>query len=71
MTDMETRLRQRLDALTGEFEKGKKTIEELEGQAGDVRATMLRISGAIQVLREELGLDEASGGNPDDASPAA
>jgi len=52
---METRLRQRLEQLRAEYEKGKKSIDELESQAGNVRATLLRISGAIQVLQEELG----------------
>jgi predicted nuclease with TOPRIM domain len=52
---METRLRQRLEELRAEYEKGKKTLEDLEAQAASVRATMLRISGAVQVLQEELG----------------
>jgi hypothetical protein len=52
---METRLRQRLEGLRAEYEKGQKTLEDLEGQAAGVRATLLRISGAIQVLQEELG----------------
>lgn len=52
---METRLRQRLAELRAEYEKGKKTLEDLEAQANSVRATMLRISGAVQVLQEELG----------------
>jgi len=54
MPDMEMRFRQRLDELRAEYEKGKKTLEELEAQAANVRATLLRISGAIQVLQEEL-----------------
>jgi hypothetical protein len=32
----------------------------LENQAANVRATLLRISGAIQVLQEELGEGEGS-----------
>jgi predicted nuclease with TOPRIM domain len=52
---METRLRQRLEQLRSEYEKGRKTLEDLEAQAANVRATMLRISGAVQVLQEELG----------------
>lgn len=64
---METRLRQRLEELRAEYEKGKKTVEDLEGQAANVRATLLRISGAIQVLQEELNGGEA----PKDATPPA
>ena len=57
---METRLRQRLEQLRSEYEKGRKTLEDLEAQAQNVRATMLRISGAVQVLQEELGEAEDS-----------
>jgi uncharacterized coiled-coil protein SlyX len=61
MSDMETRFRHRLEELRAEYEKGKKTLEELESQAANVRATLLRISGAIQVLQEELEPGESSG----------
>ena len=54
---MESKLRKRLEELQAEFAKGKKAIEDLEAQSNQLRATLLRISGAIQVLREEL--DEA------------
>lgn len=54
---METRLRRRLGELRAEYEKGRQTLEELEGQAASVRATLLRIAGAVQVLQEELGED--------------
>jgi prefoldin subunit 5 len=58
MSELEARLRQRLEELRAEYEKGKKTVEELEGQAANVRATLLRISGAIQVLQEALDAGE-------------
>jgi predicted nuclease with TOPRIM domain len=67
MSDMETRLRQRLEELRAEYEKGKRTLEDLEGQAANVRATLLRISGAIQVLQEELDAGQA----PKDVTPLA
>ena len=54
MSDVEKRFRCRLEELRAEYEKGKKTLEDLEAQAANVRATLLRISGAIQVLEEEL-----------------
>lgn len=54
MADLETRLRQRLDALRMEQEKGRKALEDVETEAANVRATLLRISGAIQVLQEML-----------------
>lgn len=52
MSEMETKLRQRLEELRAEYDKGQKTLLELEGQAASVRATLLRISGAVQVLQE-------------------
>jgi len=51
---MRERLEQRLGELKAEFEKGQQTLEGLEAQAATVRQTLLRISGAIQVLEEEL-----------------
>ncbi len=58
MPDMETRLRQRLQELRAEYDKGQQTLAELESQAASVRATLLRISGAVQVLQEALGESE-------------
>ena len=57
---MQTKLRHRLEELRAEYEKGRKTLEDLENQAANVRATLLRISGAVQVLQEELGEGEGS-----------
>lgn len=52
---MRERLEQRLAELRAEFERGQQTLDDLETQATTVRQTLLRISGAIQVLEEELG----------------
>ena len=54
-TAMESKLRQRLTELRTEYHKGQQTLRDLEGQAANVRATLLRISGAVQVLAEALG----------------
>jgi predicted nucleic acid-binding Zn-ribbon protein len=51
---MQEQLRYRLDELKVEFEKGQKQLQDLETQAATMRQTLLRISGAIQVLEEEL-----------------
>jgi predicted nuclease with TOPRIM domain len=51
---MEPRLRQRLETLREEYEKGQGALQDLESQTANLRATLLRISGAIQVLQEEL-----------------
>jgi predicted nucleic acid-binding Zn-ribbon protein len=42
----------RLDALRKEMEAGQQRMQDLERQLAQVRDTMLRISGAIQVLEE-------------------
>ena len=52
---MRERLEQRLTELRADFERGQQTLDQLETQATTVRQTLLRISGAIQVLEEELG----------------
>jgi uncharacterized coiled-coil protein SlyX len=74
---MRERLEERLKELKTEFGNGERTLQELEEQAATVRQTLLRISGAIQVLEEELGdTDEPDGVVPglsveeDKAGPA-
>lgn len=57
---LEQRLRARLGELKGEFEKGQHKLEELEAEAGRLRQTLLRISGAAQVLEEELNKAESA-----------
>jgi len=49
---MNDQLEERLKALETEFENGRKMLAELEAREAALRSSMLRISGAIQVLRE-------------------
>ncbi len=51
---MREQLEQRLKQLRSEFEAGQKMLAELEAKQASVRETLLRISGAIQVIEEEL-----------------
>ena len=51
---MQEQLTNRLQELRAEFEAGQKKLADLEGQASNLRTMLLRISGAIQVLEEEL-----------------
>lgn len=55
-------LEQRLKILRTEFESGQKMLADLENQQATIRDTLLRISGAIQVLEEmianESGIEE-------------
>ncbi|MDP9477892.1 MAG: hypothetical protein M3R38_19785 [Actinomycetota bacterium] len=62
---MRERLEQRLQELKTEFGKGEQTLQGLEEQVAAVRQTLLRISGAIQVLEEELGKTD----QPDGVAP--
>lgn len=60
---MSEQLEGRLKALEAEFETGKKMLAEVEAREAALRSTLLRISGAIQVLREFVP--------PAEAEPAA
>lgn len=51
---MKEKLQQRLQNLKSEFEDGQKILAELEAKQANLRETLLRISGAIQVLEEVL-----------------
>jgi predicted nuclease with TOPRIM domain len=61
-------LRARLEELRREFETGQARLQELETQATRLRETLLRISGAIQVLEE---MQEAGAGEAGPDTPAA
>ena len=51
---MREQIERRLEELRREYEAGTKLLGELETKQANVRATLTRISGAIQVLEEEL-----------------
>ena len=51
---MKEQLEQRLTELKTEFESGQKYLADLEQKEANVRQTLLRIQGAIQVIQEEL-----------------
>ena len=61
---MKQQLEERLAALRAEFESGQKMLADLEHRTTVLRETMLRISGAMQVLEEELAREETA---PDQA----
>lgn len=56
---MRKQLKERLQSLKSEFAVGQQKLAELEAQEANLRNTLLRISGAIQVLEEELGQTES------------
>jgi predicted nuclease with TOPRIM domain len=59
---MKQQLVDRLQELKAEFESGQKVLAEMEAKQANMRNTLLRISGAIQVLEEELAKAVKSSG---------
>ena len=51
---MKDHLYRRLQSLKTEYVEGQKVLTDLEAKQASVRDTLLRISGAIQVLEETL-----------------
>lgn len=51
---MRQQLKQRLQELKAEFATGQKMLADLEAKQANLRETLLRISGAVQVLEEVL-----------------
>ena len=49
---MEKQIQSRLKELQEEYKKGQEQLNALEQQTTNIKASMLRISGAIQVLEE-------------------
>ncbi|MGW0950055.1 hypothetical protein ACWD4O_47095 [Streptomyces sp. NPDC002623] len=63
----------RLAELRQEYRTGEERLGQLVRHEAELRETLLRISGAVQVLEELTGPDgEKKGeGGPDDAPPGA
>lgn len=55
---MHDQVQARLEALRKEMAAGQLRMQDLERQLAQVRDTMLRISGAIQVLEEMQALEK-------------
>ncbi|MGB7926296.1 MAG: hypothetical protein WCF57_23850 [Pyrinomonadaceae bacterium] len=64
---MREQLQTRLNELRQEFETGQSRLQELEMQETRLRETLLRISGAIQVLEETLATTGAEHEQEDSA----
>ena len=58
---MKQLLEQRLKELRDQFESGQKMMAELESKQANLRDTLLRISGAIQVLEELIATESSIG----------
>ena len=57
---MKQQLEKRLKELRSEFESDQKALADLEHRQVDLRNTLLRISGAILVLEEELARENGN-----------
>ena len=51
---MREQLEKRLDELKAEYDQGEKMLSDLDARREQVRQTLLRISGAVQILEELL-----------------
>jgi hypothetical protein len=68
--EMRESLEKRLAELKAELEAGRKLAAELEQKQNSLQATMLRISGATQVLEELLATASSDGASPALGAPA-
>ena len=69
---MHAQLQTRLTTLKAEYETGEQMLVELEQKQRTLRDTLLRISGAIQVLEEVLAQpDDQPTDGPANGDPAA
>lgn len=55
---MKETIKIRLHELEQEYQKGQNQLKNLETEATNIRTALLRISGAIQVLKETLEANE-------------
>jgi len=66
---MREQLERRLQELKAEYKLGQTALAELQTQQANLQQTLLRISGAMQVLEEELA--KAAPPARDGIAPAA
>jgi predicted nuclease with TOPRIM domain len=55
---MQEQLQKRLQSLKAEYDAGQQVLANLEAKKAGLRETLMRISGAIQVLEEELAIHQ-------------
>ena len=65
---MRGELERRLTELRSEFETGRRLEADLQARLSEVSQTVLRVSGAIQVLEELLSADGSRNGAPADTA---
>ena len=67
---MKQQLENRLEELKREMTTGQKVLSEIEARGAAMRESLLRISGAIQVLEEELAKSVVTSAAPPVPVPA-
>jgi hypothetical protein len=65
---MREQLEKRLDELKAEYDQGEKMLSDLDARREQVRKTLLRISGAVQILEELLKEEGAVAEKPPEKS---
>ena len=58
---MRAQLENRVTELESEYQAGQNMLADLDAQRADLQQTLLRISGAIQVLKELLDTTPTNG----------
>lgn len=58
---MKQKLEERLRELRNELDSGRALLDEMETKKANLQSTLLRISGAIQVLEELLASEKGPG----------
>ncbi|WP_079432560.1 hypothetical protein [Zoogloea sp. LCSB751] len=66
---MKNHLEARLHELRDEYEAGTQVLSDLQKKQDELRSTLLRISGAIQVLEEVLAAEVAADPGSDASGP--
>ncbi|MFV2012315.1 MULTISPECIES: hypothetical protein [unclassified Micromonospora] len=68
---MREQLEQRVAELEAELRAGQQMLAEVEARRADIQQTLLRITGAIQVLNELLAAEPPTGPAVADADRSA
>ena len=66
---MKSQLETRLQELRTEYETGLGVMNDLQKKQDELRTTLMRISGAIQVLEELLAEDAPQDDSTDTSGP--
>lgn len=65
---MRDQIEKRLSDLKSEYEQGEKMLSDLDARREQVCQTLLRISGAVQILEEMLKVEGAVAEKPPEES---